>query len=165
MHWRIEHATPSPSWSEMCVTLFLQHCGRTNSPTLNPDDYSIWSVGLMQVKVYRSRIANVNELQMRASDRRVGTLWSVDRACCYRSQWRRRLSACVRVAGHTLSTKQKVSAILSCIYRKLLNWWKQQSSDIIFSQFYSEIVKFFTFVFNKVLLSHESGEVENIYVT
>src|SRR6218665_1574864 len=39
-----------------------------NSPDLNPDDYSIWSVGLMQDKVYRSRIANVNELEMSVID-------------------------------------------------------------------------------------------------
>src|SRR6218665_2459210 len=39
-----------------------------NSPDLNPDDYSIWSVGLMQETVYRSRIANVNELEMRLID-------------------------------------------------------------------------------------------------
>src|SRR6218665_614910 len=39
-----------------------------NSPDLNPDDYSIWSVGLMHEKVYRSRIANVNELKMRLID-------------------------------------------------------------------------------------------------
>src|SRR6218665_967153 len=39
-----------------------------NSPDLNPDDYSIWSVGLMQEKVYRSRIVNVNELEMRLID-------------------------------------------------------------------------------------------------
>src|SRR6218665_3869232 len=31
-----------------------------NSPDLNPDDFSIWSVGIMREKVYRSRIANVN---------------------------------------------------------------------------------------------------------
>ena len=30
--------------------------------------YSIWSVGLMQEKVYRSRVANVNELEMRLID-------------------------------------------------------------------------------------------------
>jgi len=36
-------------------------------------------------------------------------------------QWRRRLSACVRGAGHTLNTKQKVSAILSSIYQMLVN--------------------------------------------
>src|SRR6218665_2232396 len=39
-----------------------------NSPDLNPDDYSIWSVGLMQEKVYRSRIVNVKELEMRLID-------------------------------------------------------------------------------------------------
>src|SRR6218665_3961783 len=27
VHWRIEHATPSLSWSERCLTSFLQHCG------------------------------------------------------------------------------------------------------------------------------------------
>jgi len=35
-----------------------------NSPDLNSGDYSIWSVGLMQEKVNRSRIASVNELEM-----------------------------------------------------------------------------------------------------
>src|SRR6218665_3542570 len=44
-------------------------------------------------------------------------------------QWRRRLSACVRGVGHTLSTKHKVSAILLCIYQKLLNWWKYDKVD------------------------------------
>ena len=33
-----------------------------NSSDLN--DYSIWSVGLMREKVYRSRVANVKELEM-----------------------------------------------------------------------------------------------------
>src|SRR6218665_3832079 len=41
-----------------------------NSADLNPDDYSIWSVGLIREKVYRSRIANVNELEMRLNDER-----------------------------------------------------------------------------------------------
>src|SRR6218665_571702 len=41
-----------------------------NSPDLNPDDYSMWSVGLMQEKVYRSRIANANELEMSVIDER-----------------------------------------------------------------------------------------------
>ena len=36
----------------------------TGSEVLNPADYSIWSVGLMPEKVYQSRIANVNELEM-----------------------------------------------------------------------------------------------------
>src|SRR6218665_2804581 len=39
-----------------------------NSPDLNPDDYSIWSIGLKQEKVYRSRIPNVNAHEMRQLD-------------------------------------------------------------------------------------------------
>src|SRR6218665_2740226 len=39
-----------------------------NSSDLKQDDYSICSVGLMQEKVYRPRIANVKELEMRLID-------------------------------------------------------------------------------------------------
>src|SRR6218665_3501526 len=28
VHWRIEHATPSLSWSERCLTSYVQHYGR-----------------------------------------------------------------------------------------------------------------------------------------
>src|SRR6218665_2701279 len=65
VHWRIEHATPSLSWNA-----FISPTLSPNSPDLNPDDYSIWSVGLMQEKVYRCRIAYVNELEMRLIDKR-----------------------------------------------------------------------------------------------
>src|SRR6218665_850717 len=41
-----------------------------NSRDLNPVDYSTWSVGLLQVKVYRSIIANVSELDMRLINER-----------------------------------------------------------------------------------------------
>src|SRR6218665_1979618 len=41
-----------------------------NSPDLNPVGYSICSAGVMQEKLYRSRIANVNELEMRLIDER-----------------------------------------------------------------------------------------------
>src|ERR1043165_8975187 len=57
---RIEHATLSLSWSEKHPTLCLQHWP-PNSSDLNPVDYSIWSV--LKEKVYRSRIANVDELK------------------------------------------------------------------------------------------------------
>jgi DDE superfamily endonuclease len=66
-----------------------------NSPDLNPVDYSIWSV--LQEKVYRSRIANVDELKTRLIDE-----WAhfdqsiVDGAI---GQWRRRLRACARANG------------------------------------------------------------------
>src|SRR6218665_1931524 len=88
-----------------------------NSPDLNSDDYIIWSVGLWQRKVYRSRIANVNELEMRLIDE-----WGrfdqsiVDAAIA--TSGAVAISACVRGARHTLSTKHKVSAILSCICQK-----------------------------------------------
>src|SRR6218665_3305328 len=39
-----------------------------NSPDMIPEDYSIWRADRMQEKVYRSRIANVNELEMRLID-------------------------------------------------------------------------------------------------
>src|SRR6218665_13813 len=76
-----------------------------NSPDLNPDDYSVWSVGHMQEKVYRSRIAKVNELEMRLI-----VEWGrfdqsiVDNVI---GQWRRRFSACELCpwSGHILSTK------------------------------------------------------------
>src|SRR6218665_305153 len=58
----------------------------SNSPDLNPDDYSIWSVGLMQEKVYRSRIANVNELEMRLNDKRRRFDHAVYRGCCDRGR-------------------------------------------------------------------------------
>jgi len=83
-----------------------------NSPDLNPVDHSIWSV--LQEKVYRSTIANVSELDMRLINERGLFVQSIVDAAI--DQWRRRISACVRGSGHTLITKHKVSAILSCIY-------------------------------------------------
>src|SRR6218665_1690944 len=88
-----------------------------NAPDLNPVDYSIWSV--LQEKVYRSTTANISELGMRLMNERGRFVQSIVYAAM--GQWHRRLSAFVRRAGHTLSTKLKVSAILSCIYQKLLN--------------------------------------------
>jgi len=86
-----------------------------NSPDLNPADYSIWSV--LQEKVYRPRIANVNELETYLIDEWVRFDQSIVDAAI--GQWRRRLRACARGAGHTLTTKHTVSAILSSIYQKL----------------------------------------------
>src|SRR6218665_2322168 len=71
---------------------------------LNPVDYSIWSV--LQEKVRRSRLANVSELDMRLINERGRIVQSIVDAAI--GQRRRRLSACVRGAGHTLSTKNKV---------------------------------------------------------
>jgi len=64
-----------------------------------------------------STIANISELDMRLNNERGRFVQSIVDAI---RQWRRRLSACVLGAGHTLNTKHKVSAVLSCIYQQLL---------------------------------------------
>src|SRR6218665_263515 len=90
----------------------------TGSEVLNQADYSIWNA--LQEKVYLSRIANVNELEMRLIDERARFDQSmiVDAAI---GQWRRHLSVFVRGAVAPLYTKNKSSAILLSIYQKLLN--------------------------------------------
>ena len=66
-----------------------------NSPDLNPVDYKVWSV--LQERVYRSRIQDVNHLKERLLEE-----WSlfdqriIDKAV---KQWRERLRACVRADG------------------------------------------------------------------
>src|SRR6218665_1873461 len=88
-----------------------------NSPDLNPNNYSIWDVDLMQEKVYRSRIANVNELEMRLIDEWYrGRFYQSIVDAVIATSGAVVISACVRGAGHTLSTKHKVSAILSCTH-------------------------------------------------
>ena len=73
----------------------------------------------MQGKVYQSRIANVNGFEMRLIDELGRLDQSILDAAIAASG--ASSSACVRGAGHTSSTKHKVSAILSCICQKLLN--------------------------------------------
>lgn len=66
-----------------------------NSPDLNPVDYKIW--GVLQDRVYRTRIRNVEHLRERLLEE-----WSrfdqriIDGAV---NQWRQRLQACVRAEG------------------------------------------------------------------
>jgi inhibitor of nuclear factor kappa-B kinase subunit alpha len=66
-----------------------------NSPDLNPVDYKIW--GVMQQRVYETRVHNVDELKQRLIE-----VWSglqqniVDSAI---NEWRKRLRACVRAQG------------------------------------------------------------------
>ena len=71
-----------------------------NSPDLNPVDYSIWSV--LQEKVYRSRIANVDEFKTRLIDEWARFDQSIVDAAI--GQWSHRLSGCVRVSGYISST-------------------------------------------------------------
>ena len=75
----------------------------------------------MQEKVYRSRIANVNELEMRLIDDWGRFDQSIVDAAIAASGVVVSALLSVERTGHTLSTKHKVSAILSFIYQKLLN--------------------------------------------
>src|SRR6218665_2559742 len=112
---RFEHVRPSLSFSERKTTSFLKHCGRRIHRLLTQSTNSICTFcSAVQEKVYSSRIANVNELKTRLIDE-----WEhfhqsmVDAAI---AEWRRCLSACGCVSGHTSSTnfnKYINSAILS----------------------------------------------------
>ena len=63
-----------------------------NSPDLNPVDYKIW--GVMQQRVYESRVNNVDELKQRFNNVWHGVQQDIiDLAV---SQWRQRLRACMR---------------------------------------------------------------------
>jgi len=66
-----------------------------NSSDLNPVDYSVWS--FLQEKVYRSKIADIDELETRLVNEWAQFDQSIIDAAI--SQWRRRLSACVRARG------------------------------------------------------------------
>jgi len=66
-----------------------------NSPDLNPVDYQIW--GVLQDRVYRTRIRDVEHLKERLIEE-----WSLfDQSIINGavSQWRQRLRACVRADG------------------------------------------------------------------
>ena len=66
-----------------------------NSPDLNPVDYTIWSI--MQEKVYKTKIRDVNELRQRIVE-----AWDeIDQRVIDDSvqQWRQRLRACVNAHG------------------------------------------------------------------
>ena len=65
---------------------------RTDS---NPVDYSVW--GLLQERVYRTRIADLDELKLR-----LRTEWAnMDHAVAVKAihQWCRRLRACIQAKG------------------------------------------------------------------
>jgi len=73
-----------------------------NSPDLNPVDYSVWSISLLQEKVYKTRITDLDDFK-----HCIRTEWTkldheVIAAAVH--QWRRRLSACVSRAVVILST-------------------------------------------------------------
>ena len=69
--------------------------GPSNPPDLNPVDYSIW--GILQERVYRSRIHDVKELK----ERPLSEWRLLDHTIIMAviALWHNRLNACVRVNG------------------------------------------------------------------
>jgi len=66
-----------------------------NSPDLNPVDYKIW--GVLQDRVYRTRIHDVEHLKQRLIEEwRQFDQSIIDSAV---NQWRDRLRACVKASG------------------------------------------------------------------
>ena len=66
-----------------------------NSPDLNPVDYRIW--GILQERVYRKSVKDVDELKLRLIEAWSGIQQSIiDHAI---DQWRVRLNACVKAKG------------------------------------------------------------------
>src|SRR6218665_3708628 len=128
---RIEHATPSLSWSERHSPSFLHQCGRRIHRILTQSTiYSICSV--LQEKVYSSRIAKVDELKTRLINQSI-----VDAAI---AEWRRCLSACVRVSGahleHQFQQVYKFSYFVIYLPKVIKLMESLRSSNIInFSQF------------------------------
>jgi hypothetical protein len=66
-----------------------------NSPDLNPVDYRIW--GIMQQRVYATRMHSVDELKQRLMDVWHGMQQSIIDSAI--DEWRKRLRACVRAKG------------------------------------------------------------------
>jgi len=100
-HWRhwnhAVHVTLSPCCRERRQEFIPPGMWPSNSPDLNPLDYSIW--GILQERVYRSRIYDVKELKERLL--REWRLLDQTIIAAAIAQWRSRLNACVRVnVGH-----------------------------------------------------------------
>ena len=68
-----------------------------SSPDLNPVDYTVWSMLLLQERVYRTKISDVDELK-----RRINSEWAalshavIERAV---GEWRQHLRTCIRAGG------------------------------------------------------------------
>ena len=67
-----------------------------NSPDLNPVDYKVWSVSLMQEEVYKKRIKDIDELRAH-----ILTAWNEmdQRIIDALRQWRTRLRTCIKAKG------------------------------------------------------------------
>jgi len=69
----------------------------SNSPDLNPVDYSVWSI--LQENVYKTRITDLDDVKHRIRTESAKLDHAVMAAAARRPKWRRRLSACVRAGG------------------------------------------------------------------
>ena len=68
-----------------------------NSPDLNPVDWSKWRIGLLQDRVYKTCMTDLDDHK-----HRIKTEWAkLDHAviAAYVHQWRRRLSVCIKAGG------------------------------------------------------------------
>jgi len=82
----------------------------SNSPDLNPVDYNIW--GILQERVYHSRIHDVKELKERLLSE--WRLLDHNIIAAATAQWCSRLNACVRVNGGHFEHKFWASDFLLC---------------------------------------------------
>ena len=86
--WHCHHA------AERCQEFIPPEMWTSNSPDLNPVDYSIW--GILQQRVYRSQIQDVKELKERLLSEWSGGCWTTP------SSWQR-LHSGVVVWMHVLA--------------------------------------------------------------
>jgi len=88
VHWRFEYETSSLSWSERCLTSFLQHFGHWI--------HRILTQSTIAPGVYCRRKFTDPEKQKSTRLNLINDKSIVDAAI---GQWRHRLSACIRVSG------------------------------------------------------------------
>jgi len=67
----------------------------SNSMDLNPVDYTVW--GVLQERVYRTKISDVNELKRRINSEWVAVSHTVSE--CAVGEWRQHLRACICAGG------------------------------------------------------------------
>ena len=109
------HLTMSPCCRERRQEFIPPEMWPPNSPDLNPVDYSIW--GILQQRVYRSRIHDVKELKERLL--REWRLLHHTIISAAIAQWRSRLNACVREYGGHFEHKFWASDfLLFCLFHR-----------------------------------------------
>jgi len=98
LHFRHQNARATVEFLERKMPEFISlQLWLPNSPDLNPVDYSVWSI--LQEKVFKTCITDLDDLKHCI---RIRTEWAklhqaiIAAAVC---QWRRRLSARVRVGS------------------------------------------------------------------